>query len=254
MFFNIASIFKKNITDFNFYVSKFNFISYHIPYIDNQISNSYNFLSIPYKYLNIFKQLLVNNVNNKNICYSIYSLLKDIIGKNNFNFIFDENYSNDNKSPLIKYLSDIKDINNNKGYLLNKKYLYNIFYQNNSSKLLKYKSDEYYFYKKSTKNPIDFQWLGLYVDFFGNNKIESIKVEFSIKLLKNINNTNLKMGLKTHEPLQYINSWLNDCVLNNYYKVELNVNILPKNQYIILNFDNYLDEVEFYIKNFKIII
>ena len=255
MFLNIASIFKKNITDFNFYVSKFNFISYHIPYIDNKISNSYNFLSIPYKYLNNFKTLLVENINNKNICYSIYCLLKDIIGKNNFNFVLDENYSNDNKSPLIKYLSDVKDINNNKGYLLNRKYLYNIFYQNNTSKLLKYKSDEYYFYKKSVKNSIDFQWLGLYVDFYENNKIDTIKVEFSIKLLKNINNSsNLNFGLKTHEPVQYINNWLFDCPLNDYYKVELNVNIIPKNQYIILNFDNYLDELEFYIKNYNIII
>ena len=105
------------------------------------------------------------------------------------------------------------------------------------------------------KNSIDFQWLGLYVDFYENNKIETIKVEFSIKLLKNINNSsNLNFGLKTHEPVQYINNWLFDCPLNDYYKVELNVNIIPKNQYIILNFDNYLDELEFYIKNFKIII
>ena len=254
IFFSLESIFKKNIIDFNFYVSKFNFISYHIPYVDNKISNSYDFLSIPYKYIKNFKKLLEDNINNKNICYSIYSLLKDDIGKNNFNFIFDENYSNDNKTPLIKYLPDIKDINNNKGYLLNKKYLYNIFYQNNASKFLKYKSDEFYFYKKSMKNPVDFQWLGLYVDFFENTKIENIKVEFSIKLLKNINNSNLNFGLKTHEPVQYINNWLNDCIINNYYKIELNINILPKNQYIILNFDNYLYELEFYIKNFKIII
>jgi len=254
IFFNLASIFKTNITQFNFYISKINFISYHIPYIDNKISNSYNFLSIPYKYLNNFKKLLSDNINNKNICYSIYSLLKDDIGKNNFNFIFDENYSNDNKSPLIKYLSDIKDVNNNKGYLLNKKYLYNISYHNKTSKLIKYKSDEFYFYKKSMKTAIDFQWLGLYVDFFENNKIETVKVEFSIKLLKEINKSNLNFGLKTHEPIQFINNWLNDCPINNYYKVELNINILPQNQYIILNFDNYLDEIEFYIKNFKIII
>jgi len=104
------------------------------------------------------------------------------------------------------------------------------------------------------KKSIDFQWLGLYVDFYENNKIETIKVEFSIKLLKNINNSNSNIGLKTHEPIQYISSWLYNCPLNEYYKIELNVNILPKNQYIILNFDNYLDEIEFYIKNFKIII
>jgi len=255
MFFSLDSIFKKNIIDFNFYISKFNFISYYIPYHDNKISNSYNFLSIPYKYILKFKNLLINNIDNKNICYSIYSNLKEDIGKINFNFIFDDNYSKDNRTPLIKYLSDIKDIDNNKGYLLNKKYLYSIYYYNSYSKLLKYKSNEFYFSKKSTNKNIDFQWLGLYIDFFENNiKTEYIKVEFNIKLLKKINNLYSNFGLKTHEPLQYINNWIDSCILNEYSKIELNIQILPKNQFIILNFDNYLDVIEFYIKDFKIII
>jgi hypothetical protein len=49
IYFSIDSIFKKNIQDFNFYINKFNFISYHIPYINDKISNSYDFLSIPYR-------------------------------------------------------------------------------------------------------------------------------------------------------------------------------------------------------------
>ena len=105
--------------------------------------------------------------------------------------MLDDNYSKESRTPLIKYLHDIKDIENNKGYLLNKKYLYNIFYKNNKSKLMKHKLDEYYFMKKSMNNSTDFQWLGLYIDFFDNKNIESIKVEFSIKLLKKINDYNV---------------------------------------------------------------
>jgi hypothetical protein len=60
--------------------------------------------------------------------------------------------------------------------------------------------------------------------------------------------------LKIHNPYKYLNKWLNDCVLNDYTDIEINTNINKKNQYIILNFDNYLDEIEFYIKDFKIIL
>lgn len=47
IFISLDSIFKKKITEFNFYINKINFISYHIPYFDNKISNSYQFLSFP---------------------------------------------------------------------------------------------------------------------------------------------------------------------------------------------------------------
>jgi hypothetical protein len=73
--FSLDSIFKKSITDFNFVINKFNFISYHIPYYNNKISNSYDFMSIPFSYIKYFYDLLKKNINDSDICYSIYYYL-----------------------------------------------------------------------------------------------------------------------------------------------------------------------------------
>ncbi len=262
IYITLDSIFKKNIVDFNFFVNKFNFISYHIPYLNNKISNSFDFMSVPFKYLNDFQNLLLNNIDNKDICYSIYANLKESIGKNNFNFIYDDNYAKNIRTPLIKYLSDAKNINtNNNGYLFNKKYLYQIYYTNAHSRVLKNNNDEFYFNKSATTTHTPYQWIGLYIDYFNENKETTcdIRIEFSIKLLRNIDgatngnkNQSNNYGLKIHEPLVYFNDWIKDCYLNNYKKIEIVTKINKKYQYIILNFDDYLDEVEFYIKDFKI--
>ena len=258
IFISLDSIFKKKITEFNFYINKINFISYHIPYFDNKISNSYQFLSFPKKYINNINNLITNNINNKNILHTIYSkLIDENIDKSNFNFIFDDNYSKNINTPLIKYIHNIQNPKNNKGYLLNQKYLYHIPYSNSNSKIIKNTNNEFYYYKNKTINNTPFQWLGLYIDNLNKNeeKNENINIQFSIKLIKPINNNNdgEEFGLKIHEPLLYNKVWINECILNEYVNININININSINQYIILNFDNYNDEIEFYIKNFKII-
>lgn len=250
IYFSISSIFKQNISNFNFYINKFNFISYSIPYINNEISNSYDFISIPSRYLNTFYNLLNDHNDNINICNSIYYYLKESIGKENFNFIFNDNYSIDSRTPLIKYISDITDINDNNGYLLNKKYMNNIYYKNTYSKILKNNENEFYFYKKKTTRIEDFQWLGLYInDIITDN----ITVNFNIKLLKHINNIE-NIGLKIHDPIMYFKEWISECELNIYKNININIKINKVDQYIILFFDNYLGEIEFYIKDFKILL
>ena len=255
IYIRLDSIFKKNIINFNFYINKLNFISYYIPYINNQISNSYDFMSIPYKYINLVYNLIKNNYSDKNICHSIYSNLKNEI--DSINFIYDDNYSKDIRTPLIKYLSDIKNINNNKGYLFTNKYLLNIYYKNNHSKIIKNYDNSYYFLKKKTNKFEQNQWLGIYLNNFNKeksiDKLINITVSFDIKLLKVLDN-NFQIGLKTHEPLKFYKEWINECKLNIFQSIELNITILEKDQYIILNFDNYLESIEFYIKDFKVII
>ena len=257
IYLRLDSIFKKSVIHSNFYINKFNFISYYIPYINNKICNSYDFISIPYKYISVFYDLINNNKNDINICHLIYANLKDKI--EDINFIYDDIYTKNTRTPLIKYLSDLSslnDIDNNKGYLFNNKYLNNIFYKNRFSKILKSYEDEYYFYKKKTVNPEKYQWIGTYINSF-DEKITSkidIIVQFDIKFLKKINNVDVDFGLKIHEPIEYIKNWIYECELNIYKKIELPIKIYKKNQYIILNFDNYLDNIEFNIKNFKIII
>ena len=253
--FSLDSIFKKSITEFNFFVNKFNFISYHIPYYNNKISNSYDFMSIPFIYIDNFYNLLKENINNNDICYSIYHYLTENIDKNNFNFIFDDNYSNNMRTPLIKYLSDINNVNINNGYLFDKKYFNNIFYYNNYSKMLKNNENEFYFYKNKMLKYEDYQWIGTYLNDIENLDItENISISFDIKLIKTMKNASSNFGLKIHDPIIYFNDWVNNCIINKYVNILINTQINKKSQYIILNFDNYLDEIEFYIKNFKIIL
>ena len=272
IYFRLDSIFEKDISNFNFYINKFNFISYSIPYIEEEVSNSYEFLSMPYKYIDNFYNLLKNNRYHKNICHLIYSKLKNIIDINNFNFIYDENYSINTRNPLIKYLPNIENVLNNKGYLFNKNYINNIFYQNNYSKMLRNNKNEFYFYKNKTLVSESFMWIGLYLDnieiddYISNASFNAslndvfnisinIDVVFDIKFIKKINSNNkLTYGLKIHEPVKYYNNWINDCKLDVYNNITLNIDITRKNQYIILNFDDYLDEIEFTIKNFKVLL
>jgi hypothetical protein len=256
--FSLDSIFKKSIKEFNFFLNKFNFISYHIPYYNNKISNSYDFMSIPYPYIKYLYDLLKDNINNQDICYSIYHYLSQNINKNIFNFIIDDNYKTNIRTPLIKYLSDINDININDGFFFDKKYLNNIFYYNKYSKILKNIDNEFYFYKKKMSKSEDFQWIGIFLnDIESFNINENITISFDIKfteIMKNINLNNNNFGLKIHYPIIYLNDWIIQCKIDEYINIIVNSKIIKKSQYIILNFDNYLDEIEFYIKNFKIIL
>jgi hypothetical protein len=213
-------------------------------------------LSIPYEYISHFYDLLKKNIQDSNICYSLYYYLSQHIDKNHFNFILDDNYSKDMRTPLIKYLSDINTVDNQKGYLFDNKYYYNVNYYNDYSKIVKLGKNEFYFYKKKMGKPESFQWIGFYLNDIEHLNIgTNIKITFDIKYMKRIQKSDALYGLKIHDPLVYINNWLdNDFELESYYPIEINTKINKKSQYIILNFDNYLDEIEFYIKDYKIML
>ncbi len=68
-----------------------------------------------------------------------------------------------------------------------------------------------------------------------------------------VNNFNDNYGLKTHDPIIYYKDWIKECIIGEYVEIKINIEINRVNQYIILNFDNYNDKIEFYIKDFKII-
>ena len=215
--------------------------------------------------------LLYDNKQNITILYLLYYSLQQIIPKENFHFMYPDNFTDKQKTPFIQYLFDIKNTEKNKGYLLDKDYCNNIYYKNDFSKIVK-KNNEIYFYKKKTLKSEDFQWIGLYVNNIEDINIsENIIVSFDIKICKdfvfhdsnnddnddnddnNNNDTDNHYGLKIHEPLLYMNHWFQECIKDIYIHINIKTKINKKNQYIILNFDNYMDEVEFYIKNFKII-
>lgn len=254
--FDIDSIFTKNITDFNFFINKFNFISYYIPYINNKIANSYEFISFPYKYIDNLYNLLKDNYNNKTLCYELYWRLKDTIEIKNFNFIFDENYASNGATPLIKYKETIKDIHINDGFLFNYDYIdYIKYYNKNKLAFLIKEDNSYYFFKNNTSKDEPYIWIGLWLDLNGikNNFNGIIKIKFSIKIMNSIEENHSLWGIKTHDPLCYYKDWINDCVIGEYTDIVIDVKINKNSQYIIFCFDNYRDSLDIYIKDFKII-
>ena len=266
---DLNSIFNIDISNVKFYVNKINLLSFHIPYIDDIITNSYQFMSIPYKYLIYFIKIIEQHITNNNILYLLYSKLKDlnIIEQQNIHFIYNENYQFNNRTPFINYLTDLKNSNiyvpiyNNNGFLFENKYFRHVYYTNNHSKIVVNENNEYYFYKNKTNKHTPNQWIGTYLNYIkddnNNNELINIKIEFSIKILKNIdvhNINNNDFGLKLHEPIFYNNKWLNECILDNYTKITILTKIYPKSQYVLLIFDNYYPEIEFFVKDFHIIL
>ena len=126
-------------------------------------------------------------------------------------------------------------------------------------KLIDINEDEYfdpYFLCNEAKN---WPQIPLYEDYDENGKEIYATVSFDIKLLKNIRKNKdgekdwqKDWGLKTHYPLAYYNNWNEQCILNEFVEIQFQIKINRNSQYVIFNFDNYNDEVEFIIKDFKI--
>ena len=245
LFINFNILFNVSIKDINFYINKINFIYYEIPYINNIITNSDIFISIPYNYLNDLYDFIYSDINNIKL---LYHKFKETY---NYNFIIKNNYYKNIDNNLISYISNINDIKMN-GFLLNHNYINNIYYKSGNSKLLINNNDEFYYYKNIGNK--EWNWLGLYINDIKNILNTTIEISFYIKLLKKIDINQENYGLKTHNPLIYYNKWINECKLDIYTYINLKFNINSIDQYIILNFDNYYDEIEFYIKKFKIIL
>ena len=253
LFFKTNYIFEQNIENMNIYMNKINISSIILPYLNKIITNSDDFILIPNKYLDKIYEILLNKKDDNALKY-IYYYLKDEIPMNII-------YELENE----KYIKDIKNYVSNIGYLLNVNYCKNIYYYNDFTKFVKTDDHEYYFYKKITYEPKPFLWFGhfLYLNEFkdklnnGLNDEYFIKVMFDIKLLKNIvHNEDKEYGIKTHNPIKYYSDWLYELngVIDEYKSVEILINIDKIDQYVIFYFDNYLDEIEFYIKNIKILL
>jgi hypothetical protein len=238
LFFPIDSIFKCCISEIDFYFNKINMLSFLTPYINNKITNNINFLSIPIKYLDIVYN---NNTN-------LY-LLYDSLPKNMCNIIYKFNYFINDDNPL--FLN--KNINiNMKGFFLSENYIPYIYYKNKYSRCMKNNNNSFYFSKIKTNNNISFSWLGKNVD---NPLLKTqCKIIFDIKLLVPFYKNNSNYGIKTHVPLKYYSDWLDNCIVGEFTNHEVILNINGKEQNILFIFDNYLNDIEFIIKNIKFIL
>jgi hypothetical protein len=287
---NLDSIFEKNISNLPFYINKFNFLYYtatprrafhyeklpdlpkvvevtkeHMisPPLNNdlcEICNSINLFSIPTKYIDIFYNILITYRNNdvQNLYMILYSEIAKRIDKSNIQILIDDIFIDGIDNLYVKNLKNVGLLNNNQGFLFNHNYINEVCYTNKYCKFIKSINDgvSYYFKKKYTEYQTSWCWCGLYInDYDENGKEVYATVSFDIKLLKNIRKSkesNKDWGLKTHYPMTYYNSWVEQCILNEFVSVRFQIKINRNSQYVIYNFDNYNDEVEFIIKNFKL--
>jgi len=267
IYINSNLIFEKNITDMNFYFNKINFLSLNEknPYKDGNILVNYDFIMIPNRFFNLFYDVFKININ--------FDLL-----------YFELNNKKTCNDPIINFLIDYKEYNcfsyyglknnfifENNGFDLNFRYKSEVFYKNKFCTLckrysnLKNNNSEiesliYYFKKNRTFKVEEWCWLGHYIDFYQEdiNQEVHLQIIFDIKIINYESINNSKFGIKTHYPLTYYNNWFFDIIgnnlLNDYNKINFNLKINKKNQYILFNFDNYLGGIEFEIKDFKILI
>lgn len=239
LFYNVQLLLLKPIHYLNFIINKFNFLSYQ----SFNSSSDFNldllicpgiYFSLLFNYFNNNNNLsLLSHFNNHNISHYLI-----------FNDLFHSN-------PLIEY-NKSKSFNK-KGFIFNHTYKLNITYISNISFFKKLDTNHFHFYKKYSSTYSDFNWCGHKIKFSDetNTNIQ-IKLQFDFLLNTPIQFNNNQFGIKTHYPIQFYNEWIKTCKLHQFKTIYLNLNIYKKNQYIIFNFDNYLSEIDFEIKNFKI--
>ncbi len=108
-------------------------------------------------------------------------------------------------------------------------------------------STEYEFIKTLTKSYEPYNWFGK--SYMPHN---ITKISFDINFKNNVPLQDGKFGIKTHSPIITNFLWLEKCKPNEYIHIELNLSLNPEKQMIIFIADDYLDNLEFKIKNFKI--
>lgn len=235
---NLDLIYLTKISNTKIIINKINFLSYI--QLKHSFDVNYNLCIIPYQY---FKNLLDININDNVYNYINSNYL-------NINLLIDNFYFDNNKIVLF---NNIKFNIQKNGFLFEDDYYNQILYNNDFCFFKKIDDNHFYFYKNYTNKYQEFLWCGYFLKFSEeNNNIIDININFNIKL-----NTpviiNEDIGLKTHYPIKFYNTFFQNIEYNKFCKVNFDFTIQKKNQLIIFNFDNYLDNVEFEIKDLRLI-
>lgn len=252
MVFPINIILKKNIKNIPFFINKINFLSYIFINEDN-LNYNYNVLIFDYRFYNFIINLLKNYININSLLSNFNRYINDNIKIDDINILIKDNLTLYDENEYFKYNNQIyllNNIKNNEGFIYDNQLDNYIVRSNLNSYFYKVNNNHYYYYKKSYNKISLFNWCG--ISFKTTNKETkniNINISFNIKINTNINH-NQTVGIKTHHPEIIHKNWLKKCKLYEYVKINIETVIEQKNQEIILYFDEYLDEIEFYIKDF----
>ena len=190
-----------------------------------------------------FNEKFINNLINNNIIipnnYIENTLLSPHVGLDSSSIF--------SIKRVDRSFNNIRNLLSNKGFILNKdEYIIDTLYYSNNS-IMKILSYDHISFKKYKSNNIKyFHWFGYEID------IGNYEVTFKIKINIKLNNINEKIGLKIHYPHEIIyNYFLKTDEINKWIDVKIPINIYAKD-YMIFIFDEYLEDLDIEIKDFKI--
>lgn len=110
-------------------------------------------------------------------------------------------------------------------------------------------NDTIYFKKNKASKTISFSWFGWNIE---TNKI-NVSVSFDVKFISDIpNKENIYFGLKTHEPSFIYSKWIEQCKKDEWVSISVDIFVSKNKQLLIFIADEYLDEIEFEIKNIQL--
>ncbi len=241
---SLSYIYLKPISDFNIIFNKINFLSYK-PDNTYEYDLNLDFMIIPSTYIELIIEYFIQKL------YIKISLL-NYLKKNDIqiNKILNDFYF-ENRLLQYKPKKNIRIIKN--GFLFHQNYTLYLEYYNTFCNFEKLNKDHFHYYKKKTSINQNFIWCGKKLSFYKDSEQETnVYISFYFKNNIPFVYDKKNFGLKIHEPLTFYQDWFKSCILHEFTFIELNINIYKKSQLIIFNFDQYLHEVDFEIKDFKI--
>lgn len=254
MMFPINILLKKNIKYIPFFINKINFLSYTKSYYDGLDYNDDVFI-FDYKYSNFIINLLKKYLNINTLLNNFNKYIKNEIDSNNIHVIINENINSYDENKYFKYNNQIYLLNNvksNEGFLFSNYYDKFIIRSNLYSYFYRFDKNIYYYYKKKYNSTSLYNWCGVYFQTTNKDRKNiNINISFQIKLNTKVDHDQV-IGIKTHFPEIIHKDWLKECKLYEYKSININTTIEHKNQEIILYFDEYHEQIEFYIKDFKV--
>jgi len=183
----------------------------------------------------------VTYYNIPNICANVWTHVNTIIEVNECNdllcFIFDEwkDYIN------IKYKNIVWNRNS---MVINKMNIVdNHVYKLNKFNFKKLEHNTYEIIKEKTYSTLPYIWCGYLIK--PENK--QITMNFDILFLSDVPRESF--FIKTHDPIQYYNEWLNHCKKDEFVSIQITFNVSINEQLIIFIMDEYYDSSHFIIRN-----
>jgi len=200
-------------------------------------------------------------LNKSNISYNVTDIYYNQL--TNISLILDVKDDNEIINFIFNTYTDIIDVEiseinftllqkHNNGFIINKNINMNIDNKNNfinSSMIFKYNVNTkiYNIKKFKTDQIIMYQW-------FGYNILPTqveMNMSFEIKFISNIPLITDNFCIKTHSPINHNKEWLKDCKKDEFVTITIPLYLKKEEQLVIFIMDNYLNDIEFLIKNIR---